>query len=385
MTLTASQPLAGLVAVELGTSVAAPVCGQILADLGATLIKVEKPEGGDDARRWGPPFWHGAACMFQVFNRNKHSAAIDLKDAVELATLRRFIVERADVVFQNLRYGVVKGLGLDAESLRRDNPRLIYCNLGAFGAKGPLADRPGYDPLMQAYGGLMSITGEEGRPPVRCGPPLVDGATGMWSVIGILAALRRRDIEGVGCTIDTSLYESALGWVATEAAVFEATGTVAKRNGSERPSLVPYKVFEAADGYLLIAAGNDNLFRRLARAVGHPEWLEDARFATNPERVRNRPLVNDAVQAALGGRTRAEWSEVLEAAGVPCAPLQALDQVVADPQTAALDMLKPTPEGAMTLMGLPVSFDGVRPDIRKAPPALGADTALVMGNQTTEA
>ena len=380
-----SQPLAGLVVVEIGHSVAAPFAGHVLGELGATVLKIENPKGGDDTRSWGPPFWNGTACTFLALNRGKHSVVIDLKDEEQRAALRRYLVESADIVFQNMRPGLIKKLCLDGPSLRRDNPRLIYCNLHAFGAKGPLADRPGYDPLMQAFGGIMSVTGEDGRPPVRVGPSLVDVGTGMWSVIGILAALRRRDQCGEGCEIDTSLYETTLSWMNAHAAAYVASGKVPVRRGTENPSLVPYKVYKAADDYILIAAGNDNLFRRLAGALGHPEWLEDARFATNPERVRNRDFVNAAVETVVGTRKREEWQTLLENVGVPCAPIQTLDQVLAHPQTQALGMLQDAPEGNMSLMGLPVSFDGTRPPFRKAPPDLGADTQLVFAAQTPAA
>ncbi len=382
MQVQASQPLAGLVVVEIGHSVAAPFAGQVLGDLGATVLKVENPDGGDDTRSWGPPFWNGVACTFQAFNRNKHSLAIDLKDGAQRGTLRQFILDKADIVFQNMRPGLIGKLGLDGPSLRRDNPRIIYCNLHAFGARGPLMERPGYDPLMQAFGGIMSITGEEGRPPVRVGPPLVDAGAGMWAGIGILSALRRRTESGEGCEIDTSLFETSLSWMHSQIAAYVATGNVPGRRGSENPTLTPYKVFKASDDYVMIAAGNDNLFRRLALALGHPEWLDDPRFATNPERVRNREWVNAAVDAVVGTRPRSEWISILEGVGVPCAALQTLDQVMDHPQTKALGMLQRSPDGSVSLLGLPISFDGTRPPLRKKPPTLGEDTHLVLGKRS---
>ncbi len=377
----ASQPLAGLVVVEIGHSVAAPFAGYVLGDLGATVLKVENPRRGDDTRSWGPPFWNGMACSFQALNRNKYSVAVDLKDSAQAEKLRRYIVDKADIVFQNMRPGLIAKLGLDAPSLRRENPRLIYCNLHAFGATGPLVSRPGYDPLMQAFGGIMSITGEAGGAPVRVGPSIIDAATGMWAVIGILSALHRRSETGVGCEIDTSLFETTISWQHSLIAAYLATGKVPGRRGTESPTMTPYKVFKAADDYVMIAAGNDNLFRRLAGALGHPEWLEDPRFATNPERVRNREMVNAAVEAAVGTRTRAEWVSILEGVGVPCAELQTLDQVMDHPQTKALGMLQKAPDGSVSLVGLPLSFDGVRPPLKKKPPELGADTHLVLGER----
>jgi crotonobetainyl-CoA:carnitine CoA-transferase CaiB-like acyl-CoA transferase len=380
MTGDASRPLEGITAVEIGHSVAAPFAGHVLGDLGATVVKIENPKGGDDARNWGPPFWGGSSVIFQVLNRNKHSAALDLKNDTHRTALRRFILEDADVVLQNMRPGLLAKLGLDA-GLRRDNPRLIYCNLNAFGRTGPLAEKPGYDPLMQAFGGIMSITGEEGQPPVRVGPSLVDVGTGLWAVIGILAALRRRELTGVGCEIDTSLYETTLSWVNTSIAGYMATKQVPKRRGTENVSLAPYKAYLAADDYVLIACGNDNLFRRLATTLGHAEWADEARFATNPDRVKNRDSLNAAIGDIVRSKPRAHWVEALDKVGVPCAPLQSMDEVVAHPQTKALGMLQKTPDGAMELMGLPLSFDGVRPPLRKGPAILGADTARILGDR----
>lgn len=372
-----AQPLAGLTVVELGHSLAAPYGGQILGDLGARVVKIENPKGGDDARSWGPPFWHGAATMFQTFNRNKLSATVDLKDEAQKAKLVRFITRRADIVVQNQRAGLLDKLGLGADTLRAANPRLIVCNIAAFGARGPLRGHPGYDPLMQAFGGIMSITGEPGREAVRCGPSIVDQGAGMWGVIGILAALHRRELTGEGSVVDTSLYETALGWMSSVAAGYAATGNVPGRRGSEQASLVPYKVYRASDGEIMIACGNDNLFRRLAEALEQPHWLEHPQYATNPERVRNRVAVNAAVQEIIATHPRAHWLELLEKSGVPAAPLHSIDQVVSHPQTQALGILQPTPDGKMTLMGLPVSFDGRRPTLRLGPPRHGEHTSVI--------
>jgi crotonobetainyl-CoA:carnitine CoA-transferase CaiB-like acyl-CoA transferase len=224
----------------------------------------------------------------------------------------------------------------------------------------------------------MSITGEPGRPPVRTGPSIVDQGAGMWAVIGILSALHRRAATGAGATVDTSLYETALSWMNSPTAGWLATGNVPGKRGSEQASLVPYKVFSASDGDIMVACGNDNLFRRLADALGHGEWLDDPRFASNPDRVRNREVVNAAVQKVIAGRTVEAWLETLEQAGVPAAPLQTVDQVARHPQTQALGMLQPVPGTDMTLMGLPLSFDGVRPTLTQGPPKLGEHSALIL-------
>lgn len=366
------QPLLGLVAVEIGHSVAAPFAGQILASLGARLVKIEAPGHGDEARRWGPPFWEGAAATFQALNRDKESATVDLKNPAERDRLLRFIREEADIVVQNLRPGLVEEFGIDAR-VRDDAPGLIYCNLGAFGRTGPFARRPGYDPLMQAFGGIMSVTGEEGRAPVRVGPSIIDMATGMWSVIGILAAVHRRTLTGEGCVVDTSLFETALGWMTVPSAQYLASGEVPRRIGSEAAMVAPYKAFRTSDGYLIIAAGNDKLFAGLCQAIGKPELTEDPRFIGNPKRVENRVVLNEIVEERVATRTRAEWIAALEAVGVPCAPLQDTAEVLAHPQTVALGMLQSLPDAALRLMGLPVSFAGRRPPLRRLPPAYGQD------------
>ncbi len=371
-------PLAGLVMVELGSSVAAPFGAQVFADLGATVLKVETKQGGDDARSWGPPFWHGAGAAFQTLNRNKLSAALDLKNAAERDALVRFITERADVVLQNMRPGLVDKLGLDAKTLRAAKPSLVYCNLGAFGSKGPMRHHAGYDPLIQAFAGLMSVTGEEGRPPVRVVPSIIDMTTGMWSVIGILSALRQRDATGEGCTIDTSLFETGLAWMNFSVANYLASGKVPRRTGTEAAMLVPYKAYQASDGYMVIAAGNDSLFRRLVDVLGHPEWAIDIRFKTNPDRVEHREAINQLIDEVLATNTRAHWTALLEHAGVPCGPLQTTDEVVAHPQTEAVEMLQTTPDGKMRFAGVPIRFDGERPKIRKGPPALGEHTGEVL-------
>ena len=383
--MTASLPLSGLVVVELGTSVAAPMGAQALALLGAEVIKIESPRG-DDARTWGPPFVGEDSAIFVAANRNKRSAIIDFKDATQCETLRRFIVARADVVLQNLRPGTVEKHGLDATALRAAKPSLIYCNLAAFGSTGPLMDKPGYDPLMQAFGGIMSITGEEGRPPVRVAPSIVDQGAGMWAVIGILSALHRRTQTGEGCTVGTSLYETALNWVAMHAASFVASGKVPRRMGTENWGIAPYKAYEASDGWIVIAAGNDNLFARFAQAIGHPEWKDDPAFRTNAERVANRERLNALIAADIRTATREVWLTKLDDAGVPCAPMLALDEVLAHPQSKAVGMLQSAPSGTgIPLIGVPLEFDGKRPPLQRNSPALGEATDMVTAPATKSA
>ena len=369
-------PFAGLVVVELGHSVAAPFAGQILSELGASVIKIEKAQG-DDARRWGPPFWEGAGAFFQTLNRNKQSVVCDLHDPDQLHALRALINERADIVLQNLRPGHVEKLGLDGPSLLAAKPALIYCNLGAFGATGPLKDRPGYDPLMQAFGGIMSTTGEVGRPSVRVGASIVDMGTGMWAIVGVLTALFQRQTTGLGQVVDVSLFETAASWVSLLAAQVLASGQVTPKQGSGSPGIVPYKGYATADGEVVVAAGSDALFRSMAKVLGHPEWVDDTRFANNPARVAHGTELYGLIDALMLQQPSAHWIEALEAAGVPCAPVNNLQQMMAHPQTEALGLVQDVPGSGMRFIGLPISFNGQRPQPRSAPPTLGQHNELL--------
>ena len=377
--MSTSHPLSGLTVIEIGHSIAAPYAGMILGELGAEVIKVEHPKNGDAARGWGPPFAEGAATCFHAVNRAKRGITIDLTDPREVAALRRLILDRADIVVQNLKFGALDRYGLAAEALLRDKPGLVCCNLGAFGAAGPLRERPGYDPLMQAYGGIMSLLGEDGRPPVRVGVSIIDMATGLWAVIGILAALQERQRTGRGGVVDTSLYESALAWMAIPIAAFMANREIPARHGSGVDMIVPYQAFAAADGHIMVAAGNDNLFRRLCEAIGRPSLADDPRFRTNKDRVVNRKILVPILDDLLQAEPIAVWAARLDAAGIPNGPIQTIDRVVSDAQTAALGILQQWPGSPLALMGLPVSFDGVRPGFDKLPPALGEDNAAIRG------
>ena len=377
--MSSTRPLSGIIVIEIGHSVAAPYAGMILGELGAEVIKVENPKGGDACRGWGPPFTDGTATAFHAFNRAKRGITIDLADPAQVDRLRALIRDRADVLIHNLKYGTLDRYGLSADRLTAEQPGLVWCNVGAFGSTGPLRDRPGYDPMMQAYGGLMSLLGEDGRPPVRVGVSIIDIATGMWSVIGILAALQERRRTGRGGVVDTSLYETTLAWMTLPIAAYLANGEIPTRHGSGIEQIVPYQAFETADGFMMVAAGNDNLFRRLCAAIGRPGLAEDPRFRTNADRVVKRselvPILMDIFRTA----SVAVWAERLDAAGIPNSPIQTLDQVVADAQTAALGIIQPwTGSPALSLIGLPLSFDGVRPSFAKLAPRLGEDNSEIL-------
>ena len=296
--LPSSLPLAGKVVIELGHSVAAPFAGQILGDLGAEVIKIEKPDG-DDARKWGPPFVDGSAATFQSLNRNKRSLRLDLRQKKDHLFLKNLILERADVVLQNMRPGQVEALSLDAATLHLEKPQLVYCNLGAFGSMGPMAQRPGYDPLMQAFGGIMSVVGEPGGNPVRVGPSIIDMGTGMWAALGIVCQLMQRQTTGIGGVVDVSLFETAAAWMTMYSAQFLSSGNVPGKNGSGQTGIVPYRAFKTADGDLVVSAGNDTLFKRLCEVLKHPEWIADPLFASNPERVRHAHILNPMLEVCL--------------------------------------------------------------------------------------
>ncbi len=377
--MSSTRPLSGLTVIEIGHSIAAPYAGMILGELGADVIKVENPKAGDACRGWGPPFTEGAATCFHAVNRGKRGITIDLADPEEAARLRALILERADVVIHNLKYGALDKYGLGAAALVTTKPSLVCCNLAAFGAAGPLRERPGYDPMMQAYSGLMSLLGEDGRPPARVTASIIDMGCATWSVVGILAALRERDRTGKGGIVDTSLYETSLALMSILLADHVATGELPARHGSGVPMIVPYQAFAAADGYMMVAAGNDNLFRRLAAALDRPSLAEDQRFRTNGDRVVHRGELVPILADIFATEKIAHWAAILDRAGIPNGPIHTLDQVVADHQTEALGILQSQPGSELALIGLPLSFDGARPPFAKRAPALGEDNQAVLG------
>ena len=375
-----SKPLAGIVVVELGHSVAAPFAGQILCDLGATVIKVEKPEG-DDARKWGPPFVDGAAAAFQAINKGKKSVTCHLRSPDDAESLRQLVISRADVVIQNLRPSQLEKLGLGSAALMGAKPSLIFCNMGAFGATGPLAQRPGYDPLMQAFGGIMSVVGQEGQDSVRVGPAIIDMGTGMWAVIGIQSALLQREKTGLGCVVDVSLYETAVSWMQMHTAQYLASNELPRKVGSGQVGIVPYRAYRTADGELVVAAGNNKLFQGFCAAMGQTQWGDYTRFIDNPSRVQNASQLYALIEQEMLKRSNSEWIEVLDAHAVPCAPVQNAQQMLESEQTKALGIIQSIDGSSIPLIGLPVSFDGMRPHAEHAAPALGAHNRFVFSDE----
>jgi crotonobetainyl-CoA:carnitine CoA-transferase CaiB-like acyl-CoA transferase len=362
-------PLAGIKVVEIGQNLAGPYAGEVLATLGADVVKVERPEG-DDARGWGPPFWRGTSAIFHTINRNKRSIALDLKDPSAVAWLRDYLAE-VDVLVHNLRPGAMAELGLDAESLCARYPRLVYGALSAFGHKGPRRLQLGYEPLVQAFAGIFSVNGAEDGEPARVGVPILDMGTGMWLALGCIAALLRRTQTGRGGTVDASLFETALTWLTVAFSNFQVSGQVPVRHRTGSRRLIVFEAFAATDGEIIIAAANDRLFRKLAVALGRPEWTEDERFTTNAQRLAHKYVLLPEIRAIVAREPSEHWVELLEAAGVPCAPVQDVKHAVAEPQAAALGMIADVPESGLSLIGLPLSFDGERPPMRQRAPELG--------------
>ncbi len=362
--------LQGIRVLELGQVLSAPFAGAILGDLGAEVLKIERAGGGDDARRMGPDFRHGDALTFHMVNRNKQSVALDLKTEAGKAELER-LAATADILIHNLRPGAPEALGIDGPAMTARHPHLIYCAISAFGHKGPLAMKPGYEPLIQAYSGLSSCNGGPDDPPMRMGVAVCDQGTGMWVVIGALAALQRRATTGKGCIVTASLLETALVWAAQRGDMWINEGTMPDKHRSGHPALVPYEAFDGSDGPFIICCGNDRLFAKLAGALGKPEWAEDPRFATNRARLANKNVLVVLMGELLRLAPRAAWIDRLEAVGVPASPINSLPEALAEAQSQALGILQDVPGEDYRLTGSPLSFDGMRPAIRTAAPRLG--------------
>ncbi|MBT2324682.1 CoA transferase [Variovorax paradoxus] len=366
--------LEGIRVLELGQVLAGPFAGAILADLGADVVKLERVEGGDDARHMGPAFRHGDALNFHVFNRGKKSVAIDLKSAEGLEAFERLAAE-ADILIHNLRPGVTQAMKIDGPTLCARHPRLIYCEISAFGHIGPLSMQPGYEPLIQAFSGLSSINGGPEDPPMRSGASVCDQGTGMWAVIGALALLQRRHQTGKGGVVSTSLLETALVWTAQKADAYANEGRLPDRHRSGHPGFVPYEAFDTADAPLLICCGNDRLFAKFAHELGRDDWIDDERFASNRLRLNNKTALLHQLAPLLRAQTRAQWMVRFTAAGVPCAPVHTVPEAIAHPQVEALGILQGVPGEDFRLTALPISIDGVRPEHRSVAPRLGQHNA----------
>ncbi len=371
-------PLSGVKVIEVGQALAGPLAGAILADMGAEVIKVEKPDGGDDARLWGPPFHGPDSVSFHSNNRGKKSITLDIKKAEDVDALKA-LAQQADILIQNLRPGIVDDFGIGPDAMLKVNPRLIYCSIWAFGYTGPYKLAPGFDPLLQCFGAVVTLTGRPDDPPTFCAPAINDTATGMWCVIGALAALKQRDRTGKGCVVDASLFESAVAWVQGPLNNYHVTNRVPQRHGAASATLAPYQIFETADRPICIVAGNDRLFVKLARAMGHPEWCDDPRMSDGRKRSANRDVVVASMQPVLLTKTRQEWMGIIGEAGVPCAPVNNIAELSESEQLHAMDMLRTLPGTDLKVVGLPISFDRQRPHPRSDSPKLGEHNKDVLG------
>ncbi|AGP61157.1 CaiB/BaiF CoA transferase family protein [Streptomyces rapamycinicus] len=375
-----AAPLAGIKVVDLSKILAGPYVTMSLADLGADVIKVEHPDGGDPTRGWGPPFNGLDATYYLAANRGKRSVTLDLKSPQGQEAVHRLLAT-ADVVVENFRPGSSLARAFDYKELSARYPRLVLLHISAFGDHGPLRDEPGYDMIAQASAGLMSLTGEPDGPPVKAGYAMGDLAAALFGLIGVSSALVERERTGRGQYVTTSLYESQLALHINWATGYFATGERPERLGSGHPSLVPYQAYPAADGHFVIAVGNDALFRRLCAALRRPQWADDPRFVTNRDRVANRAALNAQLQAVLVDDTVAHWCALLGSEGIPVTPIRHLDEVYDCPQTEALGMVRSVDHpaiGPLRQIAFPVTFRGERPPVRTAPPTLGQHSRDVL-------
>ena len=375
-----SSTLQGIRVLDLTRNLAGPFCTMILGDLGADVVKIEQPGRGDDTRQWTPPEWGGESPTFLSANRNKRSVAIDIDTPAGVEVVRR-LARRADVLVETFRPGSLDKRGLGYAALSEDNPGLVYCTISAFGAKGPMSGAPGYDPVLQAATGIMSMTGEPDRSPVRLGIGAIDLGSGLWAVVGILSALARRGEDGRGCRLEGSLYETGVWWMSYHLAGYLASGAVPQRSATGTPFIAPYEVFPTAEGELMVAAANDNLFRSLAAALEMPELATDPRFLTNPSRVAHREDLRGLLRPRFATRSATDWEKVLGDANVPCSRVRDVADVVDDEHTAELGLLTGFPHPAvpdLRLVDMPVSADGARAAHRLPPPLLGEHTDQVL-------
>lgn len=371
-------PLAGVRVVDFSRVLAGPLATMILADLGADVIKVERPGTGDDTRGWGPPFVGDDAAYFLSLNRNKRSVALDLRSP-EGAEAARALSRTADVVVENFRPGLMAGFRLDHETLAAENPGLVYCSLVAFSEEGERASRPGYDIIVQALSGLMSFTGHPGGEPTKVGVALLDVIAGLYAANGIQAALLGRARTGRGRKITVSLFEASVAALVNQAANYLLGAVVPDPMGNQHPNIVPYQLFETADRPFILAAGNDKLFRLTCEVAGRPELADDPAFATNEARVRNRADLIPVLEEIFRTKPAAWWLEALEDAGVPCAPVRRLDEVFASPEgVAVIQEVEDPVRGALRLVANPIRLFGHLPTVRRPPPRLGEHTDEVL-------
>jgi crotonobetainyl-CoA:carnitine CoA-transferase CaiB-like acyl-CoA transferase len=373
-------PLAGLRVLDLSRILSGPFATMIFADLGADVIKLENPSGGDDTREWAPPYQGDQSAYFLSINRNKRGIAVDLKSDSGRDIAQR-LADSADILVENFRPGAAARLGLGYAELSARNPQLIYASISGFGQTGPDAQQPGYDAIAQALGGVVSVTGEPEGEPVRVGTPVADLGAAMWAAIGVLAALHARAATGRGDWIDISLLDGQIAWLTYVAGGYFASGEVPRRYGSAHPTIVPYQALRTGDGYLMVAVGNDALWRRFAPIIGLPELADDPRFATNPDRVVHRAELIPLIEAALVVRGSAEWAEAMSEAAIPAGAINTVDRALAHPQVVARGMVLTTEHptaGTLRMPGSPIKLSHHIASVRRPPPLLGEHTDEVL-------
>jgi len=373
--------LDGLRVLDLTRILAGPLCGQMLGDMGADVVKIEPPGAGDDTRAWGPPFVNGESAYFLGINRNKRSLTLNMAVKAGQDVLAQ-LVKKSDVVVENFKLGTLEKWGITNEWLEKNAPRVIRCSITGYGSSGPDAALPGYDFILQAESGLMSICGEPDGAPTKYGVAIVDVVTGLYACNVILAALAARNRTGRGQHVEVCLYDSGLAMLINVASNYLVSGKDARRFGNGHPSIVPYTTYPASDGLIAVAVGNDGQFVRFAETVRHPEWARDPRFAKNPDRVTNREALDDLIAQALKRETSSIWIEKLRAAGVPCGPINSVAEALTDPHTLARGMVRTVKHpkvGDLRMLGIPFRLSATPEAIRRAPPLLGQHTEEVLG------
>lgn len=375
-----TAPMEGITVLDLTRNLAGPYATMVLGDLGARIIKVERPGTGDDTRHWTPPTWGEHSALFLANNRNKESLTADIDTEAGVRVLLE-LAKHVDVVVESNRSGALDRRGLGFEALKAVNPRIVYCSISGFGSRGPDRDRPGYDTIVQAASGVMSINGDPAGIPSRVGPSIVDQGTGMWAALGVLAALRSRDADGTAQLVETSLLETGVAWMGYQASNYFASGVVPRPHGSKHGQMAPYEGFLTKSGHFFLAALNDSLFRRLCVALELPELLDDPDYTTNADRVAHRDALHDVLQGVLLTREAQEWEDLLRAAGLPCSQVRTVDEVVADPHVQALGLVRDWPKDDVPdfrLVDHPISYNGVRSFRQDPPPDLGEHSARIL-------
>lgn len=375
-----AQALEGIKVLDLSRALAGPYCTMMLADMGAEVIKVEMPGKGDDSRSWGPPFVEGESAYFMSINRNKKSLTLNMKSEKSVEIIHK-LVKQSDVLVENFRPGAMERLGLGYERVKEMNPRIIYCSISGFGQDGPYRMLPGFDQVLQGMGGLMSITGEAGGPPIKVGVAIADISGGMFAANGIGVALYNREKTGKGQMIDVSLLDSQVAWLTYRAGAYFASGEIPQPMGSGHPVIVPYQAFKAKDVFINIAVGNDQLWEKFCKAVGLEKVMDDPKFATNAKRVENREEIVKIICDLIATRNGEEWLKILTDAGVPCGPIYTLDKIFTDPQVLHRQMLKELDHpkaGRIKVTGIPIKLSDTPGEIKTAPPVLGQHTQEIL-------